>query len=86
METDEFRTALAALLDRARQAATAVMCAEQLWWQCHRRLIADALLAHGHEVMHIESAARASPHRFVPPAHIVRGQLSYAAEQPDLEL
>ncbi|MNC97459.1 hypothetical protein D3C83_151190 [compost metagenome] len=62
------------------------MCAEQLWWQCHRRLIADALLALGHDVVHIESATRASPHKLMPPAHLVRGHLSYAAEQSDLDL
>jgi uncharacterized protein (DUF488 family) len=85
METDEFRVALSRLLELAPQQRTAIMCAEQLWWQCHRRLIADALLAQGHEVLHIESATKASPHRLVPPAHLVRGQLSYAAEQLDLE-
>ena len=86
METEEFRTALSRLLDVAGPARTATMCAEQPWWQCHRRLIADALLARGHEVMHIESATKASPHRLVPPAHMIRGELSYAAEQSDLDL
>lgn len=86
METDEFRAAFSLLLDLARRRPTAIMCAEQLWWQCHRRLIADALLARGHEVMHIESATKASPHRLVSPAHMVRGRLSYGAEQPDLDL
>ena len=86
METDEFRGAFSQLLDLAGRQPTAIMCAEQLWWQCHRRLIADALLARGHEVMHIESAAKASPHRLIPPARIVRGQLSYAAEQAGLDL
>lgn len=86
METDEFRAALARLLELAAAQPTAIMCAEQLWWRCHRRLIADALLALGFDVMHIESAARASPHKLMPPAHLVRGRLSYAAEQSDLDL
>ena len=86
MDTAEFRTALSVLIDLARRRRTAIMCAEQLWWQCHRRLISDALLALGHHVVHIETATKSSPHKLVPPAHIVRGQLSYAAEQPDLEL
>lgn len=86
MDTDGFRAALAELLERAHGLPTAIMCAEQLWWQCHRRLISDALLAQGHEVLHIESATKASPHKLVPPARLVRGALSYAAEQPDLEL
>lgn len=86
METAEFGTALSRLVDLARPRPMAIMCAEQLWWQCHRRLISDALLARGHEVVHIETATKSSSHRLVPPAHLVRGKLSYAAEQPDLDL
>ena len=86
MDTNEFRLALTKLLDLARGFPTAVMCAEQLWWQCHRRLISDALLAQGHQVLHIESAKKASPHKLVSPARLVGGTLSYAAEQPDLDL
>ncbi|MGH7636157.1 MAG: DUF488 family protein [Gemmatimonadaceae bacterium] len=86
MDTDEFRAALTRLLELARGLPTAIMCAEQLWWQCHRRLISDALLAQGHEVLHIESAKKASPHKLVSPARLVGGTLSYAAEQPDLQL
>ena len=86
MDTSEFGNALAGLIDHARATRTAIMCAEQLWWQCHRRLISDALLARGHEVVHIETATKSSPHKLVPPARLVRGQLSYAAEQPDLDL
>ena len=44
METPEFADALADLVELARSRRTAIMCAESLWWQCHRRLIADALL------------------------------------------
>lgn len=86
MDTAEFRDALEHLLTLAREQPTVIMCAESLWWQCHRRLIADALLARGHQVMHIESVTRAAPHRLVPPAHRKDGTLSYAAEQPDLDL
>jgi uncharacterized protein (DUF488 family) len=86
METDDFRSVFTQLLDLAARQPTAIMCAEQLWWQCHRRLIADALLARGHEVVHIESATQSSPHRLMPPARMIRGALSYAAEQPDLDL
>ncbi|MGH2698995.1 MAG: DUF488 family protein [Actinomycetota bacterium] len=53
METPVFRDALEALIKRAREARVAVMCAETLWWRCHRRLIADALVAAGHEVIHL---------------------------------
>src|SRR4051812_13682531 len=84
METPEFRDAVDRLVALSGTARTAIMCAESLWWRCHRRLISDWLLTHGHEVTHIESATRASPHKLTPPAHLVDGKLSYAAEQLDL--
>jgi uncharacterized protein (DUF488 family) len=84
METPEFAEALARLVDLGRAKRTAIMCAEALWWQCHRRLIADALLASGHDVLHVQSRGAVSPHKLIPPAAIRHGQLSYAAEQTDL--
>ena len=61
--TEAFADALAALLDLAVRHRTAIMCSEALWWRCHRRLIADRLVADGWEVLHIGSAARAHVHR-----------------------
>jgi uncharacterized protein (DUF488 family) len=84
METPEFTAAFNDLVSIGSDRRTAIMCAEALWWQCHRRLIADALVAAGHDVVHIESAARSAPHRLIEPARIVQGRLSYAAEQLDL--
>jgi len=84
METPEFAEALDGLLEAASAQRTAVMCAEALWWQCHRRLIADQLLATGHEVLHIQSRDVAAPHKLIPPASMRDGRLSYAAEQTDL--
>lgn len=84
METPEFAEALAGLLDAASAKRTAVMCAEALWWQCHRRLIADKLVELGHEVRHILSKDDASLHELIPPATISGGRLTYAAEQTDL--
>jgi uncharacterized protein (DUF488 family) len=84
METAAFREAMEKLLGLGKSKRTAVMCAEALWWQCHRRLISDWLVAHGFEVMHIESETKASPHRLIAPARMVDGQLSYGAEQTDL--
>ena len=84
METREFTEALSRLIDVARAKRTAIMCAEALWWQCHRRLIADALLARGHEVFHIQSRDAAPPHKLIPPAALRDGHLSYASEQGDL--
>ena len=84
LETPEAADAIASLVTMARERHTTVMCAEALWWQCHRRLIADRLLAEGHAVLHIESVTKASPHKLVPPAHLRDGTLSYVAEQLEL--
>lgn len=54
METEAFRVALAGLVERARSGdVLAVMCAETLWWRCHRRLISDALVVAGIRVIHL---------------------------------
>ena len=86
METADAAAAIASLLELGGVQPTTVMCAEALWWQCHRRLIADRLVAEGHTVVHIESLTKSSPHQLMPPAHLRNGKLSYAGEQPDLGL
>ncbi len=86
METSEFADAVAELLDISYARRTAVMCAESLWWQCHRRLIADALVALGHRVLHIQSTDAATAHALTRPARLDHGRLSYATEQPNLDL
>jgi uncharacterized protein (DUF488 family) len=53
MASAEFQDALAALEAAARDSPTAIMCAEAVWWRCHRRLIADALVARGWRVEHL---------------------------------
>jgi uncharacterized protein (DUF488 family) len=53
MQTAEFAQALARLEQEARTVSTAIMCAEAQWWRCHRRLIADALVARGWCVLHL---------------------------------
>lgn len=62
----------AAGMDALRQASTAsccaLMCAEALWWRCHRRIIADYLLLEGREVRHILGTARAEPAHMTPGA------------------
>jgi uncharacterized protein (DUF488 family) len=77
METPAFGAAITTLVNRARTEHTAIMCAELLWWQCHRSLIADYLKAAGHEVLHI-TAGGVTEHPFTSAARIVEGQLSYA--------
>jgi uncharacterized protein (DUF488 family) len=62
MQTSEFRDGLDAFAMFAQGRPVALMCAEAKWWQCHRQLIADALVARGMEVRHILSRAEATPH------------------------
>jgi uncharacterized protein (DUF488 family) len=50
---DEFRSGLARLRETGRVTTCAIMCAEAVWWRCHRRIIADYLLAAGETVFHI---------------------------------
>ena len=62
METEEFRNAVKDLLELAANARTAVMCAESLWWRCHRRLISDYLKGEGHTVIHILNRNKTEEH------------------------
>jgi uncharacterized protein (DUF488 family) len=66
------------LLALAAASRTAMMCAEALWWRCHRGLIADALSMAGIEVLHIVDGRSCSAHPLTSAARIVRGRLSYA--------
>ena len=60
--------------------ATAIMCAEAVWWRCHRSLISDYLKVRGVKVLHILDRGKIEPHRFTSAARIVNGELSYADE------
>jgi uncharacterized protein (DUF488 family) len=80
MATTEFAQGLLQLIDLASCARTAIMCAEALWWRCHRSLIADALTVRGIEVIHILDARHSVVHPMTSPARIVRGELSYVAD------
>ena len=66
--TPEFREGLAELRDLGRAHRCAVMCAEAVWWRCHRRIIADHLLAAGDEVRHIMGPGKVEPARLTPAA------------------
>jgi uncharacterized protein (DUF488 family) len=81
METDEFYKGVKRLLDLAADTgATVIMCAEAVWWRCHRSLISDYLKARGIEVMHILDANKTQPHPYTSAARIVNGELSYVPE------
>jgi uncharacterized protein (DUF488 family) len=78
MMSEEFAEGLFALLMAAPGLRTALLCAEMLWWRCHRRLIADVLVSLGLPVEHLRDAGPAEPHRLMPPARLVGGRLTYA--------
>jgi uncharacterized protein (DUF488 family) len=63
MDGETFRTAVDALIARARLQRPTVMCAESVWWRCHRMLVADALLLRGASVLHLLDVGRRQPHR-----------------------
>jgi uncharacterized protein (DUF488 family) len=76
--TEEFAVGLNELLMLARGLRTAIMCAELLWWRCHRRLIADVLTALGVRVLHLRDEGPSELHHLGPPARLVAGTLTYA--------
>ena len=77
METEEFKNGVRELLELATGARVAVMCAEAVWWRCHRSLIADYLKAEGHEVIHIIDEKKTEEHPYTSAARVVNGRLSY---------
>jgi uncharacterized protein (DUF488 family) len=79
MATEAFADGLARLINLASGLRTAVMCAESLWWRCHRGLIADVLRWLNFEVIHILGAGSTATHPYTPAARIVRGRLTYSA-------
>ena len=81
METEEFHKGTKRLLQLAADAgSTAMMCAEAVWWRCHRSLISDYLKAGGIEVMHILDANKTEPHPYTSAARIVNGKLNYTVQ------
>jgi len=76
MQTPAFATALTELIGWA-SVPTAIMCAEAVWWQCHRQLIADALVARGHPVAHILSRAQPEAHTLTTFARVRAGAVTY---------
>jgi uncharacterized protein (DUF488 family) len=77
LESAEFAVGLSELLHFSWRTRTTLMCAEAVWWRCHRRLIADVLCLRGIEVIHILDTAHAPRHSLASPARIVDGRLTY---------
>jgi uncharacterized protein (DUF488 family) len=70
MQTPEFRDGLQQLNAIRKKHRTCIMCAEAVWWRCHRRMIADAELAQKIPVRHIMTPTSATPHTLTPFAQI----------------
>jgi uncharacterized protein (DUF488 family) len=79
----EFQTGLVELRALGHDRRCAVMCAEAVWWRCHRRIITDHLLAAGEDVFHILGPGHVDPARLTPGAKIgANGSVTYPAEDP----
>jgi uncharacterized protein (DUF488 family) len=85
MMTPPFTTAVERLLKLACQKRTAIMCAELLWWRCHRSLISDYLKAHGHRVLHIMDTKNPQEHPFTSAARLINGKLTYSSPESNPE-
>ena len=77
MLTPEFERAMAELIKIAEQSRTAYMCAERVYFQCHRMLVSDWLVAHGHEVLHIDDTKPPKPHYLMKEARLLDGKVIY---------
>jgi uncharacterized protein (DUF488 family) len=81
MLTGEFREGVEKLLDIARHKRAAIMCAEGLFWQCHRRLVSDFLVANGVIVQHIMPDGELRPHKLTTGAVVENGRVTYPGEK-----
>ncbi len=81
MLTPEFEHAMAELISLAEESRTAYMCAERVYFRCHRMLVSDWLVAHGNEVLHIDGPGPAKLHKVTNEARMVEGRLLYRGDR-----
>ena len=81
MFTPEFERAIAELIEIAEQSRAAYMCAERVYFRCHRMLVSDWLVSHGHEVLHIDDEKPAKPHTLMSEARLVDGRVIYRGDR-----
>jgi uncharacterized protein (DUF488 family) len=81
MLTPEFDHAISELLALAENSRTTYMCAERVYFRCHRMLVSDWLVAHGHEVLHIDAGGPVKPHKLTAEARIIDGRLIYRGDR-----
>jgi uncharacterized protein (DUF488 family) len=80
MLTPPFQQAIERLLQHASQKRTAIMCAEAVYFRCHRMLVSDYLVSHGHQVLHILDEKPPREHTLTKDARVVNGQLIYRGD------
>jgi uncharacterized protein (DUF488 family) len=78
MLTEQFRHAAEAMLEIAACKRTAMMCAEAVYWRCHRRLVSDFLLANGVTVQHIFPSGEVRPHTLTEGGEVAQGRVTYS--------
>lgn len=81
MLTAEFDGAVAKLLALAGTSRTVYMCAERVYFHCHRMLVSDWLVGHGHEVQHIDGTGASKPHQLTAEARMIDGRLIYRGDR-----
>jgi len=81
MLTDEFHKAADELVRIADHARAAIMCAERVYFRCHRMLVSDYLVSHGHQVLHIDATQPPSPHKITAGARTIDRQLIYRGDR-----
>lgn len=84
MQTHEFRQAIEKLLELAAGKQTAIMCAESVFWRCHRRLVSDYLTANGVTVQHIMPGGELRPHKLTEGSKVEAGTVTYPGEGSSL--
>ena len=81
METEAFENAVNKLEEIAAEKSVAIMCAEAVWWRCHRSMVSDYLKAKGWAVVHIMAIGKAQDHKYTSPARVVEDQVFYFDEE-----
>jgi uncharacterized protein (DUF488 family) len=81
MLTAEFENAMTELIALAESSRTAYMCAERVYFRCHRMLVSDWLVARGHEVMHLDGIGPVKPHKLTAEARMIDGELIYCGDR-----
>jgi uncharacterized protein (DUF488 family) len=81
MLTPAFENAMAELVALAEGSRTAYMCAERVYFRCHRMLVSDWLVARGHEVMHLDGTGPLKPHHLMAEARMIDGKLIYRGDR-----